>query len=272
MVIGHKYWTTTILGSQMNLHQYIHDSERTYNYRIKTVCELNDDAMDRLERVLMKHCPVDIKRPRKTMLQKNPLDFTTVDAAEVYIVDIELGVPASVYTLTKELCKSMGINGDHLVVRGYNDPHEIENELQSSKTEMDEEAEAAGMEQSSILLDPNYENGEDPQELAGDAYNKKFLSYLRKVQDEKPTQKKVDAPHPLSVWKDQPKGEPTDEGDYNANIEGAPTIGKAGEGPDVETSNQGNLTDRKRTYKRQYGKEGTLKMLQRTVDTQKDPK
>lgn len=256
----------------MNLQQYINESERTYHYRIKTVSELSDDAMDRLERVLMKHCPVDISRPRKTMLQKHPVDFTTVDAAEVYIVDVELGVPASLYTLTKELCKAMQINGDHLVVRGYNDPHEIENQYQSSKTEMDEEAEGKGLEQTSLLLDPNYENGEDPQELAGDGYTKKFLSYLRKVQEEKPTQKKVDAPHPLSVWKDQPKGEPTDEGEYNANIDGAPTIGKAGDGPEVETSNQGNLTDRKRTYKRQYGKAGTTKMLNRATDTQKDPK
>lgn len=256
----------------MNLQQYINESERTYHYRIKTVVELGDDAMDRLERVLMKHCPVDVSRPRKTMLQKHPMDFTTVDAAEVYIVDVELGVPASPYVLHKELCKSMGVNGDHLNVRGYNEPSEIENERLAAATEMDEEASAAGLEHTSVLLDPNYENGEEPQELAGDGYTKKFLSYLRKVQEEKPTQKKVDAPHPLSVWKDQPKQETTDEGDYNANIEGAPTIGKAGEGPDVETSNQGNLTDRKRTYKRQYGKDGSTKMLKRDVDTQKDPK
>ena len=256
----------------MNLHQYINESERTYHYRIKTVVELSDDAMDRLERVLMKHCPVDIKRPRKTMLQKHPMDFTTVEAAEVYIVDVELGVPASPYVLHKELCKSMGVNGDHLNVRGYNEPSEIENERLAAHTEMDEEASAAGLEQTSLLLDPNYENGEEAQELAGDGYTKKFLSYLRKVQEEKPTQKKVDAPHPLSVWKDQPKQETTDEGEYNANIDGAPTLGKAGDGPDIETSNQGNLTDRKRTYKRQYGKDGSSKMLKRDVDTQKDPK
>lgn len=256
----------------MNLHHYLNESERTYHYRIKTVNELNDDCMDRLERVLMKYCPVDISRPRKTMLQKHPLDFSTVDAAEVYIVDVELGVPASSYVLHRELCQSMHINGDHLNVRGDNEPSEIENERLSAKTEMDEEAAASGMEQTSLLLDPNYENGEDPQELAGDKYTKKFLSYLRAVQEEKPTQKKVDAPHPLSVWKDQPKGEATDEGDFNAHIKDAPTIGKTGTAPDVEPSNQGNLTDRKRTYKRQYGKNGATKMLKRDVDTQKDPK
>lgn len=272
MAARHKYRITTNLGSQMNLQQYIHDSERTYHYRVKTVCELSDDAMDRLERVLMKHCPVDIKRPRKTMLQKNPLDFMTIDAAEVYIVDVELGVPASSMALHHELCRAMGVNGDMIVVRGYNDPQEIESEAINAKKEMDEEASSKGMEQSGLLLDPNYENAEDPQELAGDGYTKKFLSYLRKVQEEKPTQKKIDPPHPLSVWKDQPAGEPTDEGDYNANIKDAPSIGKLGDAPDVETSNQGNLTDHKRTYKRQYGKGGTLKMLQRDVDTLKDPK
>ena len=178
MAARHKYRTTTILGSQMNLQQYIHDSERTYHYRVKTVCELSDDAMDRLERVLMKHCPVDIKRPRKTMLQKNPLDFMTIDAAEVYIVDVELGVPASSMALHHELCRAMGINGDMIVVRGYNDPQEIESEAINAKKEMDEEASSKGMEQSGLLLDPNYENAEDPQELAGDGYTKKFLSYL----------------------------------------------------------------------------------------------
>lgn len=256
----------------MNFQKYILDSERTYHYRLRTVSELGDNEMDRIERVLMKHCPVDISRPRKTMLQKNPLDFTNVDAAEVYIVDFELGIPASPFMLHTEMCRSLGINGDWMIVRGYNDPNEVENEAIVAKEEMDEEAKAAGLEQTSLLLDPNYENAEEPQELAGDGYTKKFLSYLRKVQEEKPTQKKIDAPHPLSVWKDQPAGEPTDEGEYNANIDGAPAIGKAGDVPEFTTSNQGNLTDRRRTYKRQYGKDGTLKMLSRETDTQKDPK
>lgn len=256
----------------MKLQQYIIDAERTYSYRIKTVCELGDDAMDRLERVLMKHCPVDIKRPRKTMLQKHPLDFATVDAAEVWIVDVELGIPASTYVLHEELCKAMGVNGDHLIVRGSNDPNEIESDAIVAKQEMDEEADGKNMDQTALLLDPEYENGEDPQELAGDGYTKKFLSYLRQVSKEKPTQKKIDAPHPLTVWKDMPAAEATDEGEYNANIKDAPTIGKGDDLTDGDISNVGNLTDSKRTYKRQYGKDGKTSMLKRDVDTTKDPK
>lgn len=254
----------------MQFIDYIQAVEKTYCYKLKTIVILDDHAMDRIETLVMKYSPVDISRPRKLMLQSSPVDFhTVVDAAEIYVVDLEFNIPASPYVLHRELCQALGINGDHLVIRGANDPIEIENSMLAAKDSMDTEADDKGMVQASVLLDPDYKDGEASSgELYGNEYNSKFLDYLRKIQDEKPVAKKIDPPHPLSVWSEQPKPE-MDNGDFNKHIDGAPTLGDAGEGPNTNVSNVGNMTDHKRTYKRQYGKNGTLTMLNREVNTLK---
>lgn len=254
----------------MQFIDYIQAVEKTYAYKLKTINVLDDHAMDRIETLVMKYSPVNISRPRKLMMQSSPLDFyTIVDAAEIYVIDLEFNVPASPYVLHRELCQALGINGDHMVIRGANDPVEIENCMQAAKDSMDDEAEDKGMVQASVLLDPDYKDGDGgTNDLYGDEYNAKFLDYLRKIQDEKPVAKKVNPPHPLSVWGEQPVPE-MDNGDFNKDIEGAPTIGKAGDGPNANVSNVGNMEDDKRTYKRQYGKNGTLTMLKREVNTLK---
>lgn len=92
----------------MNLKHYIAETERTYTYKLKTICQLDDYAMDRIEQVCLKYQPIDISRPRKLMMQKAPLDFNNVDAAEVWVVDFEFGLPVSSYVLGEEIRYALG--------------------------------------------------------------------------------------------------------------------------------------------------------------------
>jgi hypothetical protein len=253
--------------------KYIAETERSYNYRLKTVAKLDDEAMDRIERIVMKYQPLEISEPRKTMLQKNPLDFTNVDAAEVWIVDLTLGLPASGYVLGEEIRHSLGVPENQVIVRGSNDPTEVESERLNAAAEIGEEAAKLGLKPSGLLTDPTYSEVTPSSNLYGKVHNEKFLDYLRTVQKEREENAKIEPASPLFKWMDMPKQETHDDGLYNADIADAPRLGKAGPKTDgSDASREGNLDSRKQTYKRQYGKTGERTMLSRTVDTTKDPK
>jgi hypothetical protein len=266
----------------MSLKQYIAEGERRYTYRLKTITPLDDNAMDKIERELLKYDPIDISRPRKTMFQVNPLDFTNVrgidkSAMEVFIVDMELGLPASPSVLAKAFQLALTVPEDHVIVRAPNDPTEVENERLTAAVEIGAEAKKLGLTPSGLLTDPTYSEVTTPADLYGKVHNEKFLDALRAVQKEREAKQKVDATNPLFKWMDMPPGIVTDEGDYNADIPDAPRIGKVSNAGVVNgvidgVSNAGNLTDRRRTYKRLYGKDGKRTMLSREVDTGIDPK
>ena len=262
----------------MNFKQYIAESERVYNYRLKTVIPLDDEAMDRLETAILKYQPVDISRPVKTMLQKNPLDFPNVSAAEIYICDLTLALPASSYIIQNEIRTALDAIDSHVIVRDYNDPTEVESERLVALSDMDAEAREDGLSPRGLLTDPHY-NEASPKtpDLYGGNYNSKFLNYLRKVEKEEAETRKVDATNSLFSWMDLPKQDvPDDDGAYNKNIAGAPTLGNSnGEFLDTGASHSGAMVDNKRSYKRLYGKNGERsknKMLTREVDTLKAPK
>jgi hypothetical protein len=141
----------------MSIIKYLAESERTYHYRIKTVFELDDAAMDQIERVLAKYVPVDIKAVKKTIIQKNPLDFPNVDAAEVYILDIALQLPASGYVLAQEIKLALAIPDKFVVVRSSNDPTSLETDRLNAEKDIHDQAEKKGLLHASLLLAPKYE-------------------------------------------------------------------------------------------------------------------
>ncbi len=73
-----------------------------------------------------------------------------------------------------------------------------------------------------LLSDPEEDAEQvDADELFGDAYNKKFLSYVKEVEEKREWNQKKDAPHPITKWENQPdaaKAEPevdtTNANDY----------------------------------------------------------
>ena len=256
----------------MNLQKYIAESARCYNYRIKSIVPLEDVEMDWIERVAMKYQPLDITRPRRTMLQANPLDFKNTNAAEIYIVDLSLGLPASPYVLQKELQLALRIPESSILVRGSNDPTEVESERLVAAGEITDEAKKLGLTPSGLISDPTYSEVTPSEDLYGAVHNQKFLDYLRAVQKERDEARKVDPANPLFKWMDMPKQEVVDEGTYNENITGALGLGQAKEG-DCDVAPEGNIDDRKRTYKRRFAtQDGVTKMLSREVDTTKEPK
>jgi hypothetical protein len=216
--------------------------------------------MTRIERTLLKYDPLDISMPKKTMFQANPLDFPNVKNAEIYIVDIELALPASAWILIPTLADALGLPKAFVVVRSLNEPAETE----TARLTAEAEATEKGLKPEAVLMDPTYEDApETPSSdtLYGDAYNKKFLAYLKRVEDERNEASKVDAPAPLFKWLDKPK-DATLAGDFNADVDGAPAPANVGsDAPPSIAGKHGNVENKDVSFRRAYRDESGKKVV-----------
>src|ERR1041385_5287027 len=171
----------------MSLQTYITESEKQYHLRLKTLVPLDDEIMDHIEAALAKYQPLAISRPTKTILQRAPLDFPSVEAGEVYIVDMTFGFPAAPHVIRADMRKLLNAPESYVFVRDCNEWGEIETMKLNALADIEMEAERRGLKPAALLTDPDYaEMGEfDESELYGSDYNDALISYLSSVEKEK---------------------------------------------------------------------------------------
>ena len=161
--------------------QYLVESKKRYQYRIRTIVPVTSDDILKIKSVLEKYGILDITKPKQTILQDSPLDFPEIKMGEVYIMDITTEVPLSPEILLQELRGALNIVWGQIVVRGLNDPMELETEIQNDNS---------GLIPGAPLLSNNpeykeYDISVDEPQSFGDDYNKRFLAYLAKVASER---------------------------------------------------------------------------------------
>lgn len=168
------------------LNDYLMESAKTYEFRLKTAVELSDDQLDSLEKHLRKYEAFDIESPKRTILQSAPLDFHNLGATEVYIMDFKTKLPMSPAILVNELVQKLGIGEGHIRVRNKLEPAE-----QEDAASMEEPAEG---EKDALLLDGEYSEVDNPkaEDHYGDKYNTKFMDELKKARKELNTEYKGD--------------------------------------------------------------------------------
>ena len=110
------------------LNDYLMESAKTYEFRLKTCCELSDDQLDSLEKHMRKYEAFDIESPKRTILQSAPLDFHNVGATEIYIMDFKTNLPMSPAMLVNELVQKIGIGEGQIKVRNKLEPAYKEDE------------------------------------------------------------------------------------------------------------------------------------------------
>jgi hypothetical protein len=115
-----------------NLEQYLTENEAVHEFRVKIALEPTDKQLDAMEQHLRKYDGFDISTPKKTIMQKNPRDFRSIDAAEVFMIDFKTRQPASPLQLLAELTQKMGIHERFIIVRNKNEPLHIEDEDQET--------------------------------------------------------------------------------------------------------------------------------------------
>lgn len=148
-----------------SLKQYLAESEKTYEFRLRSLNEISDDHMDRIEAHMKKYNMESMGAPKKTIMHK-PRGFADVGAQEVYVYDFATKLPATPHTLHEEIASICGCSMGSMVVNNMNEAEE----LWEVEEESDEEAK-------SVLADADYSEAEkiNPEDHYGDKYNEKMV-------------------------------------------------------------------------------------------------
>jgi hypothetical protein len=153
-----------------NFKEYLAESCKKWDFRIKVAGEFNEEKVKTMEALLNKFQVSKFKKVGTTPIQSLPLDFPKIRFAEVTIFEAVVDYPTTQMELQEYLCTSLGITKDALVVRRPGEPSE-------SYQEPHEPHEGA------LLTDSEYKEVKNAKfdEYYGDKYNESFLKELNDV-------------------------------------------------------------------------------------------
>jgi len=245
----------------MNFKTYLAESEKTYRYRIKSLADIRE-SVGVIEKFLQRYIVVAVSKPTKSIIQKRPLDFPSVLNREVYMMDVELGLPVSAYVLERELVGMLGLPGDYIVVRTENDPMEIQTDAATQLADIEKQADKKGLTPAPLLNSdsayPEAEQKVDGSNYYGDSYNSRLMGYLKDLSDERKEKQTVPTKSLLFTWLGTNSAE--DMGDFNADHK--PEV-KPADKDTVHVAKTGNFEDDghvvKKTYLNKNGEPQTLK-------------
>ena len=160
--------------------EFLIESSKTYEFRVKIACDCNNDHMERFENQMNRFGLESISKPKRTPIQEQPAGFaTSVKNTEVSIFDIETNYPAAPHQITAIAQEVFGIPESHVVTVNKNDPEEIAREV--AKDEKDGEYKP--------ITGTEYED-EKQEDVFGDKYNENMLKELETRKYEMATDKK----------------------------------------------------------------------------------
>lgn len=252
----------------MNFKQYLAESEKTYKFRIKTVATVDKEMRKKIENYLNKFNLIKVFPTSKTILQKHPLDFSpNIKDMEVYIIDIELGLPVSSFIMEKELTSLLGLSGGYLLVRGEYDALETQVDASQQAQDIANQATQKSLGASTLLSTesayPDADQTAPGTNYYGNEYNGRFLKYLKDESAIRKEKQKVEAPAPLFSWLDYEKLDHTPDDDQEFNKELNKTDVKKADEDAMVPGDSGAFTDAGKTVKKTYqnakGKTQTLK-------------
>jgi hypothetical protein len=254
---------------------YLEEAQKHYDFRIKMVVPPTDEHMDDLERLLRRYNLISIGTPVKIDPKQDAMEFRDIENADVWYIDAVIGVPFSAYILQQELRAALNIPEKFLVVRGDNEPIEVESQKLQILSLLDQMAAEKGLTQKSSLLstEPHYLDAEQPvvRDAYGDKYNKKFLSYLADVASSRKPQEFETASTHIKVkdLKAVAKEQSTDVADFNSHFDTPKPVSKAKKGSKTPVDAKfltvsGNFDDDSKSYftarKNKAGKTVTVSM------------
>jgi hypothetical protein len=115
-----------------NFQQYLAESERTYNYRIKIVGEVDAGFIKALEEKCRQFDIVSFGRPKTTPVQMKPADFPKHSNDSVTSIDVEFRYPA-IEPQIKQLAQLLFLDPNRIIM--LTTPHEEGMDAERKKIE-----------------------------------------------------------------------------------------------------------------------------------------
>jgi hypothetical protein len=214
-----------------SLKNYIAETTKMYIYYVKVAIHLDDSQVNAIKSLLSIYQLVDFGALIR--IEDNKYDFFDIPDKDVHCIRIVTNMPISSYILEQLIRDALNLQEKLVVVRGVNEPVELEAELQKFKQDVAKEVKDSGFTFASRLdTDRIYDPAEEPDvvNVFGDEYNRNLLAHLANIKAER----KLDEfePHAgLFSWVEMKKVKPhepvQDTSDFNARFNTPkPTTGK----------------------------------------------
>ena len=112
-----------------NLHQYLTESTKTFNYTIKLAGEFDSKTVDLFVHNLKKFDPVKIDEPKKTPIQSDPYGFPGMKNQSITIIRAEFKYPTTEPHI-QQVARLLGINENcvRVISSDFNDSIKAEAE------------------------------------------------------------------------------------------------------------------------------------------------
>jgi hypothetical protein len=114
--------------------QYLTESTKSYDYKIKVAGEVAKDFASRMESALAKFEVAKMSAGKKTPIMTLPLDFPALSNEAVTIFDVTTNYPASSNVMKEYLSDILRVPATHIVVRKPGEPTEqYQDDMQVAK-------------------------------------------------------------------------------------------------------------------------------------------
>ena len=156
-----------------SLAQYLAESEKTYNFRLRTVAEMSDEQLDKLEKYLARYNVESVSAPKTSIIQKSPAGFGDIGPSAVTTIEIATKLPSTPNVMQEEIAAATGV---HIgAIRVYNEGEFVEGIDDLEESDDSEEGR-------SVLADADYSDAEkvDHSDNYGNDFVEKFVKNLPK--------------------------------------------------------------------------------------------
>ena len=156
---------------------YYEQSKRPFDFRIKLAEPLEKEALDKIKRCLEQFEVITVAES-KTMFHRNTMDFSTLPASEVTILDVSLTYPTTPQCLLPMVAEASGLSENQIIVTTPDHPEE-----QRAEAEVERES----GEYRTITGEDYYDDEGNTlsADFFGDDYNMNFLQELQKFRDDR---------------------------------------------------------------------------------------
>lgn len=138
--------------------EYLTESKRVYNFKIKVAGELKEDFEEKLKSALERFSISKISKGKRTPIQEVPLDFPEAKYSHVTIFDVEVNYPTTSQVLTDYIARICNHDEDMIRVRADGEPSE---EYQKDIAEK----EASGEKPALLNTDISKDDKQSPADL-----------------------------------------------------------------------------------------------------------
>lgn len=108
--------------------QYLTESEKTFDYRIKIVGDVDAEFIKQFTEKLKKFDPVKISEPKKTPILAKPQDFAGFPNERVTMIDVTVRYPATPPQI-QQIAELLGLNADRIATNQLNWAEGMDQEL-----------------------------------------------------------------------------------------------------------------------------------------------